>query len=125
MLQTDYEFELPQGYVDKEGNLHKKGVMRLASAADEILPLKDPRVQQNPPYLTVVLLSRVITKLGSVDNIDTNVIEKLFSADFNYLQGLYQEINSPVNEPVQVRCPHCNEMHSLPFEVAPFLARGQ
>ena len=125
MLQTDYEFELPQGYVDKEGNLHKKGVMRLASAADEILPLKDPRVAQNPAYLTVILLSRVVTKLGSLDNIDTNVIEKLFSADFNYLQGLYQEINSPANEPVQVRCPYCNELHSLPPEIAPFLARGQ
>jgi hypothetical protein len=125
MLQTEYEFELPHGFVDKDGNLHKKGVMRLASAADEILPLKDPRVQQNPAYLSVLLLSRVVTKLGSLDNIDTNVIEKLFSADFNYLQGLYQEINSPADEPILVRCPHCQQTHALPYEVAPFLARGQ
>jgi hypothetical protein len=125
MLQTEYEFELPRGFVDRDGNLHKKGVMRLASAADEILPLKDPHVQQNPAYLSVLLLSRVVTKLGSLENIDTNVIEKLFSADFNYLQGLYQEINSPADEPIFVRCPHCEKTHALPYEVAPFLAREQ
>lgn len=124
MLQTEFEFELPQGYVDKDGNLHKKGVMRLATAADEILPLKDPRVQQNPAFLSVILISRVITRLGSLDNVTVNVIEGLFSADFNYLQGLYQEINSPAN-PVQVRCPHCSQSHDLPVEIAPFLARGQ
>lgn len=120
MLQTEYQFELPQGFVDKTGNLHKKGLMRLASAADEILPLKDPRVQQNPAYLTILILSRVVTKLGDLDSIGTSTIENLFSADFNHLQGLYQEINNP-SEPLEVKCPHCGESH----EIRPFLARGQ
>jgi len=84
MLQTEFEFTMPTGYVDKEGNLHKQGVMRLATAADEISPLRDPRVTGNQAFLAVILLARVITKLGSLPDVNTGVIEKLFSADFAY-----------------------------------------
>src|SRR5438105_13745760 len=84
-LQTEYEFTLPRGYVDDEGNLHRRGVMRLATATDEITPMKDIRVKNNQAYLTVVLLARVITKLGTLEVINTTLIERLFSADFAYL----------------------------------------
>ena len=94
-LQTEHEFTLPQGYVDDEGTLHKEGRMRLATAADEIKPLKDPRVQSNSSYLTVVLLSRVVTELGDLETVDPEVIESLFVTDLEYLQGLYERINSP------------------------------
>src|ERR1051326_2837664 len=92
-LQTEYDFVLPKGYIDKEGTLHRNGVMRLATAADEILPMKDPRGKQNPEYLAVIVLSRVITHLGDVQMITPKVIEDLFSADVAYLQDLYQRIN--------------------------------
>lgn len=90
---TKHEFTLPIGYRDSDGDLHRQGVMRLATAGDEILPLKDHRVQANPAYLPVIVLSRVVEKLGSLDMINTKVIEELFSADFNYLQQLYNRIN--------------------------------
>jgi len=93
-LQTEVEFTLPKGYVDGSGMLHRQGVMRLATAADEILPLRDPRVQQNAAYLTIIVLARVITRLGSLPEIDTRVIEGLFAADLDYLQRLYERINS-------------------------------
>jgi hypothetical protein len=91
-LRTEVEFTLPKGYADASGVLHRQGVMRLATAADEILPLRDPRVQQNPAYLAVIVLARVIIKLGSLE-IDTNVIEGLYASDLDYLQRLYEEIN--------------------------------
>ena len=92
-LQTEYEFTLPKGYVDATGTLHRKGTMRLATARDEIAPLRDRRVMENEAYLTVIILSRVITKLGSVGDVDTNVVENLFTADLAYLQDLYGIIN--------------------------------
>ncbi|SDJ22298.1 hypothetical protein SAMN04487926_13816 [Paraburkholderia steynii] len=93
-FQTEVEFELPKGYVDESGALHRRGVMRLATAADEILPLRDPRVQQNEAYVAVIVLSRVITRLGALQDIHTGLIEGLFAADFAYLQRLYEELNS-------------------------------
>jgi len=96
-LQTEHEFTLPRGYVDDEGTLHKEGRMRLATAADEIKPLKDPRVQSNSSYLTVVLLSRVVTDLGELESVDPSVIESLFVTDLEYLQELYERINSPAD----------------------------
>ena len=92
-FQTEYEFELPFGYLDENGKRHNKGVMRLATAADEIMPMKDPRVQDNPAYLTIIILSRVVVKLGDLPMVDTRVIENLFSSDFAYLQNLYDCIN--------------------------------
>jgi hypothetical protein len=93
-FRTEVEFTLPKGYIDDAGVLHRRGVMRLATAADEILPLRDPRVQSNPAYLTIIVLARVIVKLGSLPAIDTQLIEGLFAADLEYLRRLYEEANS-------------------------------
>jgi hypothetical protein len=93
-FQTEIEFELPKGYVDDAGMLHRRGIMRLATAADEILPLRDPRVQQNEAYLAVIVLARVITKLGSLSDISTGVIEGLYASDLAYLERLYERINA-------------------------------
>lgn len=93
-FQTEVEFTLPRGYLGSDGLLHRQGMMRLATAADEILPLRDPRVQQNPAYLAIIVLARVITKLGGVTDLDTKTIEGLYAADLDYLQRLYERINS-------------------------------
>ena len=93
-FQTEIEFELPKGYVDDAGTLHRHGTMRLATAADEILPLRDPRVQQNEAYLAVIVLSRVITRLGSLPDIHSGVIEGLYASDLAHLQRLYEKFNA-------------------------------
>lgn len=93
-FRTEVEFELPKGYVDDTDTLHRRGVMRLATAADEILPLRDPRVQQNEAYLAVIVLARVIVRLGQLPEVHTGVIEGLFASDLAYLQRLYEELNS-------------------------------
>ena len=115
-FQTEYEFELPRGYIDQNGDLHKKGVMRLATAADEIMPLRDPRVQQNPGYLTIVLLSRVVTKLGTLQAINNRVIENLFTIDMAFLQDLYQRINMQDVPAYKVACPHCQKEFDLTLD---------
>lgn len=107
-FQTEFEFELPLGYIDDSGMCHKQGRMRLATAADEILPLKDPRVQSNPAYLTVIVLSRVIVQLGSSEMINTRVVESLFSADFAFLQDMYNRINQDGSNHIPAECPKCN-----------------
>lgn len=93
MLQTEFEFLLPKGYLDPDGNLHRKGVMRLSRAIDEIVPLRDPRVKSNPAYATVIILSRVITQLGALEEVTPTVVEGLFACDLNYLQKFYRQIN--------------------------------
>lgn len=117
ILQTEFEFTLPMGFIDDTGTIHKEGIMRLATAADEILPMKDPRVQQNPAYLTVILLSRVITKLGSLQMITPKVIEELFTGDFNYLQELYNRINQNASNRIKVTCPKCQHQFEEEVEV--------
>ena len=107
MLQTEFEFELPMGYVDKDGNRQREGTMRLATAADEILPMKDPRVQSNPAYLSIILLARVITRLGSMKSVNTHVIESLYARDFEYLQDLYNRVNKTGSALIPVTCPKC------------------
>ena len=113
MLQTEFPFTLPRGFIDSEGNLHREGVMRLATAFDEIAPLKDPRVQSNPAYLLIILLSRVVTRLGSVEPINPKTMEALFSGDLLYLQEFYRRINEYGSDLVRVQCPHCEQ----PFEM--------
>ena len=110
-FQTEVEFTLPRGYMDEGGMLHQQGVMRLATAADEILPLKDPRVQSNPAYLTVIVLSRVITKLGGLPDVNPRIVENLYASDVSFLQSLYQKINTNGNGNGhrKVACPNCNE----------------
>jgi hypothetical protein len=113
MLQTEYSFTLPMGYVDPEGTLHRDGTMRLATAFDEIAPLKDPRVQSNPAYLLVILLSRVVTKLGALEHVNPKLIEALYAGDLAFLQELYGRINTNGHNRVRAQCPHCDK----PFEV--------
>ena len=121
-FQTEFEFTLPRGFVDMNGEVHREGMMRLANAGDEILPLRDARVQQNPGYLTIILLARVITKLGSLPAVDTNVIEKLYTMDMAYLQDLYQRINAMEMPTYKGNCPHCGKELDIPVN---FLEAGQ
>ena len=109
-FKTEFEFTLPKGFVDEHGNLHRKGVMRLATAKDEIIPLQDFRVKNNRAYLVIILLSRVITKLGEMtDGINPGVIESLFSADLSYLQEFYRQINESGTANVTAKCPSCGQ----------------
>jgi hypothetical protein len=107
MPQIEFPFVLPQGYLDGEGNVHREGVMRLSTAYDEIAPMRDPRVQSNPGYLVIILLSRVVTQLGTVQPITPKLIENLFSADLIFLQDFYQRVNQNGHSRLQVTCPHC------------------
>jgi hypothetical protein len=117
MFQTEHEFTLPKGHVDAEGNVHRTGIMRLSTAADEILPLQDPRVKQNPAYLLIILLSRVVFKLGNVRQITPKTIEELFTEDLRYLQDFYNTINENQTQRIEARCPKCT--HVFAVEVAP------
>ena len=94
-MQTEFDFILPTGYLDEQGQEHKQGTMRRSRAMDEILPMQDPRVQANPAYATVVILSRVIVRLGEIPEVTPQVIENMFASDLSYLQTLYQTINNP------------------------------
>jgi hypothetical protein len=105
MFQTEFEFMLPCGYLDADGTLHREGVMRRATAADEILPLKDPRVQSNEAYVVIILLSRVVTRLGSVPALNPKVIEGLFATDLAFLQDLYNRVNQLTGD--DSVCIHC------------------
>jgi hypothetical protein len=104
---TEFEFVLPRGYIDGEGRIHREGVMRMATASDEILPMKDPRVQANPGYLVVILLARVITRLGDIAPLNPRVIEGLFAADLAFLQDMYRRVNDAGHNRVPMVCPHC------------------
>ena len=107
-IQKEFDFTLPRGYVDREGNVHKAGTMRLATANDEIAPMKDPRVKSNPGYLAIILLSRVVSRLGDLQQINPGVIEELFAADFAFLEDMYRRINETGHNCIKVTCPECN-----------------
>jgi hypothetical protein len=107
MFQTEFEFTLPCGYLDEDGTLHRDGVMRRATAIDEIAPLKDPRVAKNQAYLVVILLSRVVTRLGNVAQINPKIIENLYATDLAYLQKLYNRVNQLEEDGQTVVCPQC------------------
>jgi len=115
-VRTEFSFTLPIGYVDEAGVSHREGTMRLATARDEILPLRDPRVQDNQAYLTVLLLARVITGLGTLPAINTGVIEGMFAADLAMLQDLYRRVNAEGHTRVAVACPNCQ--HEFAVDVA-------
>jgi hypothetical protein len=116
MFQTEVDFTLPLGLVDADGTLHREGTMRRATAADEILPLRDERVQRNPAYLVVILLSRVVTRLGGGGQITPKTIESLYATDLAYLQDLYNQLNSPAESQAPMVCPQCQ--HHFTPEVA-------
>ncbi len=107
-LQTEFAFTLPKGYIDRDGNLHREGVMRLATAMDEITPMRDLRVKNNPAYMVIILLSRVITRLGGLPVLNTQIIENLYAADLAYLQAFYRQINEAGSSVITVTCPNCN-----------------
>jgi hypothetical protein len=113
LLRTEVEFTLPLGYVDGSGTLHRQGVMRLATAGDEIQPLQDPRVQANQAYLSVLVLSRVLVSLGTISPVPARVVEGLFSADFAYLQDLYVRLNEPGGTLADTRCPECGAQFTV------------
>jgi len=118
MFRTEFEFRLPCGYLDDDGELHRDGVMRRATAADEILPMRDPRVVKNQAYLAVILLSRVVTRLGSVPVVNPKVIESLFATDMAYLQDTYNRVNALDEAHASVTCPQCQhafrpEVHAM------------
>lgn len=104
---SEFPFTLPHGYRDTDGTLHREGIMRMANAMDEIVPMKDPRVQSNPAYLVVILLARVVTRLGSVGMITPRTIEGMTAGDLFFLQELYQRINETGSARLRVACPHC------------------
>ena len=108
-LRTEYPFTLPRGYVDENGRVHRSGVMRLATARDEITTQADQRAKQNPAYLTVLLLERTVTELGELSAVDTFVVENLFASDLAFLQDLYRRINQDGHTEVAVSCPHCGK----------------
>jgi hypothetical protein len=106
-MQTEFGFTLPKGYVDESGTVHREGIMRLATARDEIEPLRDVQVRHNEAYLAVLLLSRVITRVGTVTEIGPEFVEGLYAADFDHLQRLYERINTDGEAVGAVTCPHC------------------
>ncbi|ARX87313.1 MULTISPECIES: hypothetical protein [Streptomyces] len=112
-LRTEFPFQLPRGYVDESGTVHRDGVMRLSTARDELVPLRDVRVQENPAYLSVVLLGRVITRLGTLPMVHDGTVESMFASDLAFLQDFYRQINAEGHTRAAVECPHCSE----PFEV--------
>jgi hypothetical protein len=112
-LQTEFEFQLPHGYVDRSGTVHRDGVMRMATARDELVPLHDDRVRENPAYLTVVLVSRVLTRLGTITDVHSGIVEDMFAADVAFLQDLYRRINQEGHTRVAVSCPACHHQFSV------------
>lgn len=112
-LRTEFDFELPRGYLDGDGVLHRSGTMRLATARDELLPLYDARVQENAAFTTVVLLSRVITSLGSVSAVTSNVIENMFASDVAFLQDFYRRVNAEGHTRAAVSCPECSHRFTI------------
>jgi hypothetical protein len=115
-LRTEFAFELPRGYVDESGTLHRSGVMRLATARDELVPLRDDRVRENAAYLTVVLLARVVTRIGAVTDVHAGVIENLFACDLAFLQDMYRRVNSEGHTRAGVACPECG--HTFAVDLA-------
>ncbi len=109
VLRTSFEFELPRGYVDRAGTVHRSGTMRLATARDELVPLADDRVRENPAYLTVVLLARVVERIGSVTDVHPGVIENLYASDLAFLQDLYRRVNQEGHARAAVTCPACSK----------------
>jgi hypothetical protein len=115
-LRTEFSFMLPRGYVDESGTLHRSGVMRLATARDELVPLRDDRVRENPPYLSVVLLARVITRIGTIEGIHAGMVEDFFASDLAFLQDLYKRVNAEGHTRAAVTCPSCR--HDFDIDLA-------
>lgn len=116
VLRTEYPFTLPRGFVDQHGTVHRDGVIRLATARDELSTQTDPRVRQNPAYLSVLLLERTVTRLGTLSTVDALVVESMFASDLAFLQDIYRRINQDGCTEADVRCPVCS--HDFTVNVA-------
>ena len=114
-MTTVYDFELPKGFVDQQGVVHKRGKMRLATAGDEIAATRDPRVLSNPAYLTIVVLAAVITELEGLDAVVPSTVERFFTADLAFLQDMYQRINNVEPPMMQAVCPDCGKIFEVPI----------
>jgi hypothetical protein len=121
-VRTEFAFELPVGFVDDEGRVHKHGIMRLATARDEILPLRDARVRENEAYLTILLLARVVTSLGELEQVHAGIVERLFAADLAFLQDLYRRVNQEGHTRAAVTCPACS--HDFEVDVSGDVSGG-
>ena len=119
LLQTEYEFTLPCGYVGDDGTLHRDGVMRLSTALDEVEAMRDARVRANDAYLSILLLSRVLLRLGDISPVPAEVIERLFSADFVYLQDLFVRLNGTGASLMETQCPSCGARFALDLSPSP------
>ncbi|GAB3425574.1 hypothetical protein GCM10027569_63210 [Flindersiella endophytica] len=115
-MRTEFSFVLPRGYVDASGTVHRHGVMRLATARDELIPLRDDRVRENPAYLTVVLLARVITRIGTIEDIHAGIVEDFFASDLAFLQDLYRRVNAEGHTRAELVCPACS--HEFTVDLA-------
>jgi hypothetical protein len=113
---TEFDFILPRGFVDGEGRTHRTGSMRVATARDELLPLMDARVRENQAYLTVVLLGRVVTRIGDLPTVNDTVIENMFASDVAFLQDLYRRVNTEGHTTAAVHCPSCE--HEFTVDLA-------
>ena len=122
-LRTEFDFVLPRGYVDASGTVHRAGVMRLATARDELVPLRDDRVRENPAYLSVVLLARVITRLGGITDVHAGIVEDLFASDLAFLQDLYRRVNAEGHTRAAVACPNCG--HEFGVDISGRSAPGE
>ncbi|MCK4655452.1 MAG: phage tail assembly protein [candidate division Zixibacteria bacterium] len=116
LFSTEFEFTLPKGFIDEEGSVHRDGIMRLANARDEIAPLSDPKVRENKAYLVILILSRVITKLGNISEVTPEVVERFFSADLSYLQDFYRRINGDGEATIPATCPACGHGFNAEFK---------
>jgi hypothetical protein len=123
-LQTEFEFILPCGYVDEQGDLHRHGTMRRATALDEVAPMGDARVRTNEAYLSIVLLSRVIKRVGMISPVSADIVERLFATDFIYLQDLYTRVNDGGSNLIETQCPVCQTRFMLNLEAAEALQHG-
>ena len=124
-MKTEFKFRLPRGFVESDGTVHRDGVMRLATARDEIVPLQDYRVQSNRAYLVIVLLSRVVTQLGNLERISVDTIENLFSTDLAYLQEFYRKINEEQGTPKHhVACPKCAHEFDIDMATGALITEG-
>ena len=116
LFATEFEFSLPKGFIDEEGHVHRDGIMRLANARDEITPLSDPKVRENKAYLVILILSKVITKLGNINDVTPEIVEKFFSADLSYLQDFYRRINGNGEAIIPATCPACGHSFEAEFK---------
>ncbi|AII10345.1 hypothetical protein [Rhodococcus opacus] len=112
-LRTEFGFLLPRGYVDATGTVHRDGVMRLATARDELVSQRDDRVREDPSYLTVVLISRVVSRLGGIDDVHAGIVENMFASDLAFLQDLYRRVNQDGHTRAGVTCPDCGSSFAV------------